>query len=41
MVNLLINDLNCRIALFTRKYVSFNKKDRVKSIRLAVLRRIP
>ena len=33
--------INCRKALFSRKYVSFSKKYEVKSIRLAVMLGIP
>ena len=41
IIILLIYFLNCWKALFKRQKLSFNKKYRVKSIRLALLRKIP
>ena len=41
IIILLIYFLNCWKALFKSQKVSFNKKHKVKSIRLALLRRIP
>ena len=41
IIILLIYFLNCWKALFKRQKVSFNKKHRVKSVRLALLRWIP
>ena len=40
IIILLIHFLNCRKALFIRRYVSFSKTYRFKSIRLAVLQGI-
>ena len=41
IIILLIYFLNCRKALLTKKQASFSKRERVKSIRLAILRGIP